>query len=234
MPQPKNEAGKDLRSTQGLLARIATLPPLRPARAGWRWFGDARRRASTTDRGMRSIERRWISEGRPIPPPGPVKHWMVRQAGREHECRVLVETGTYLGDMLLANHRYFDRLVSIELGEELWQRASLRLAHIPHATVLHGDSTAQLSEVVATLTQPTVFWLDAHYSEGITAKGRSETPITEELRVIIEAEWLAGSVVLIDDARCFGIGDYPTLDEVAALIAPRELHVADDVMHFLV
>lgn len=217
------------------LSRLAALPPFRrPARVAGQLFDAAVRRLSTTDRGMRWIERRWISAGRPVPPPGPVKQWMVRQAGRECQSRVLVETGTYFGDMLIANHRHFDRLVSIELGEELWKNASQRVAGFAHVTVVHGDSAARLREIVATLAEPTVFWLDAHYSDGVTARGESETPILEEIKVIIEAERLGGSVVMVDDARCFGHGDYPAVDEVAALIAPRTLEVADDVMRFLV
>lgn len=183
---------------------------------------------------MKRSERRWISEGCPMPPPGPVKQWIVRQAGRERGCRVLVETGTYLGDMLLANHRHFDRLVSIELSDELWKRATKRLARLDNLTLRHGDSATQLREVVATLAQPAVFWLDAHYSAGITARGDLETPILEEIRVIIGSVRLAGSVVLIDDARLFGQGDYPAIAEVEALIAPRSLKVEKDLIRFQV
>lgn len=183
---------------------------------------------------MRRSERRWIAGGRTLPPPGAVKQRAVREAGRAHGCRVLVETGTYLGDMLLANHRHFDRLVSIELGEDLWQQARVRLAGLHNVTLLQGDSATRLREVVASLDEPAVFWLDAHYSAGITARGDTETPIGVEVQAIIAAEGLAGSVVLIDDARLFGHGDYPNIEEVARLIAPREPEVAADIIRFAV
>lgn len=224
-----------MHSLRRLISRLAGLPPLRrPARAIGARIDAARLRLLATDRGMRGVERRWIAAGRTVPPPGPVKYWALRKAGREHGCRVLVETGTYLGDMLLANHRSFDRLISIELSEELWERAKVRLAHLENVTLLQGDSEDRLREAIATLSEPAVFWLDAHYSAGITAMGRTETPIGEEVRMIVGAPQLAGSVVLIDDARLFGQGDYPSVEEVTALIAPRRLEIADDILRFVV
>jgi hypothetical protein len=163
-----------------------------------------------------------------------VKQRILREAGREHDCRVLVESGTYLGGTLLSNHRNFERLVSIELGEQLWRQALVRLRHLHNVTLLQGDSATRLGEVIATLSQPAVFWLDAHYSGGITAMGDAETPIAHEIRLIVDAPQLAGSVVLIDDARLFGEGDYPSVEEVRALIAPRELTIADDILRFSV
>jgi hypothetical protein len=63
-----------------------------------------------------------------------------------------------------------------------------------------------------------LFWLDGHYSGGITAKGRTDTPVAEELEHILTHP-VMGHVVLIDDARCFvGQDHYPTLDELKEMI----------------
>jgi hypothetical protein len=175
----------------------------------------------------------WINAGCPLPAPPEVKQLTVRRVAHAHGCRVFVETGTFQGDMLVANHNHFKRLISIELSPDLWDRATSRLSGIHNVTLLQGDSAELLPRVVADIHEPTLFWLDAHYSEGITARGRSDTPIEEELRAILGAS-LPGHVVLIDDARCFGRGDYPSIDSVRRLIAPRELTVVDDVIRFCV
>jgi len=138
-----------------------------------------------------------------------------------------------MGDMLAANRYWFTRLVSIELSEDLWERAKCRLGGISNITLLHGDSADLLPAVIAQLHEPALFWLDAHYSAGITARANLETPIESELRTIL-ATTQPGHLVLIDDARCFGQGDYPSLEAIRDLIAPRELVVEYDIIRFRV
>ena len=177
--------------------------------------------------------RRWIEAGSPIPAPPEAKQLIVRRTAQEHGCRVLVETGTYSGDMLVANLRQFSRLVSIELDDDLWKRATTLLGGVRNVTLLHGDSAELLPGVVAELDERALFWLDAHFSGGATARGNLDTPIEAELRTILAAPTY-GHVVLIDDAREFGQGDYPSLDVIKRLIAPRELIVEDDVIRICI
>ena len=82
--------------------------------------------------------------------------------------------------------------------------------------------------------KPCLFWFDAHYSEGITAKGEKETPIVEELKYIITHP-IEGNVILIDDARLFtGKNDYPGIEEIRELILSRYpeyvFNVKDDII----
>jgi hypothetical protein len=44
-----------------------------------------------------------------------------------------------------------------------------------------------------------------------------DTPVKRELEVILGSPF--EHVILIDDARSFGSGDYPSLEEVRALVA---------------
>ena len=76
--------------------------------------------------------------------------------------------------------------------------------------------------------------MDAHYSGGITAKGKLDTPILEELHQILNHH-VAGHVILIDDARFFvGRGGYPTLEEIrdlVTLLRPRSMfEIRDDII----
>jgi hypothetical protein len=79
-----------------------------------------------------------------------------------------------------------------------------------------------------------LFWLDGHYSAGITAQGNSDTPVMIEVEAILEHK-ITGHVILIDDARCFnGTQDYPTLDELRELFVRArpgyEFSVLNDVI----
>ena len=57
--------------------------------------------------------------------------------------------------------------------------------------LLHGDSGTELGNVMNKINQPALFWLDGHYSAGVTAKGDKDTPIYEELVCILNAPDLA-------------------------------------------
>ena len=118
--------------------------------------------------------------------------------------KVLVETGTYLGDMIQAMRPHFDQIYSIELSDALFEKARQRFESAKNVNLVHGDSGIQLPNVLKELKQPALFWLDGHYSEGFTAKGDKETPIYDELNWIVSVPERR-HVIIIDDARCFGV-----------------------------
>ncbi len=158
----------------------------------------------------------------------------VLAAKKQFTPDIFIETGTYLGDMVYAMQGYFERLYSIELSTELYQNAKKRFAAQPHITILNGDSGAILSELMATIHEPVLFWLDAHYSAGITAKGDLDTPISKELEIIFNHP-VTNHVILIDDARLFvGKDSYPTIAALEKLVADHgakyDLSVSDDII----
>ena len=161
----------------------------------------------------------WLRSGRPVPPPDAFKHAIVRTYGRTFRLTTLVETGTYLGDMVEAQRTRFRQVWSIELSPELHRAALARFAHARNVILLEGDSADLIETVVARLGGPALFWLDGHYSAGNTARASLDTPIRRELEEILGSHY--AHVILVDDARHFGTGDYPTLDAVRALVAER-------------
>jgi hypothetical protein len=176
----------------------------------------------------------WERQGRPVPPPHAHKQRVLREYADRHGLGVLVETGTYLGDMVNAVRGEFRQIYSIELDPALQRRAAERFADRENITILQGDSARVLPALLAQLDSPALFWLDGHYSADITAKGEKDTPIVSELEGIA-AHSLKGHVILIDDARCFnGTHDYPTLKELEG-IARRHwpassFEVQDDII----
>lgn len=166
----------------------------------------------------------WEYGGHPHPAPHRAKRKAVREYAHKYGTRILVETGTRYGDMIHAMLPYFDRLISIELGEDLFETAQQRFAREPKVELLLGDSAQKLPELLPTLSEPVLFWLDGHYSGGDTAKGNQATPISEELSAILkrahdDPQGVGRSVILIDDARCFGTWrGYPTLSTLRAAV----------------
>ena len=153
----------------------------------------------------------WLYSKRPsIPPPHAIKVRAVLDSARRHNIQVLVETGTCLGEMVRKCRRRFKRIYTIELSEQLAAEAARRLASYSHVQVLQGDSGHVLPEVVGQLNEPAVFWLDAHYSGGMTARGPTECPLEREVRAIALGG-RADHVILIDDARLMGQGDFASL-----------------------
>jgi hypothetical protein len=184
-------------------------------------------------RGEDSLLARWARSADGGPPPALFKQHLVLEHGKRFGLPTLVETGTYLGDMVAAMAPHFDHVYSIELDEALHRRAVARLAHLKNVTLLRGDSGALLGRVLKQIAGPCLFWLDGHYSGGVTARGPDDTPIRRELEQLFSAN-RSRDVILIDDARCFdGQHGYPTLEEVVALLK-RHLSgvvaVAEDVI----
>lgn len=180
--------------------------------------------SSKSSKDKRKIERRqqrelieWEARGKPAPPPHIVKQRAIKRYAQKFNLKVLVETGTYLGDMVAAMKDDFDHVYSIELSEELYAKAQQRFAGQRKITLILGDSGAELGRLVANLKQPALFWLDGHYSGGITAQGGKDTPIYEELAHIFSSK--ESHVILIDDARLFGTEPaYPTIEALSAFI----------------
>lgn len=178
--------------------------------------------------------REWEQQGGHFPPPAVYKQETLRAYGRRFGLAVFVETGTYFGDTVLAVRDQFRRLYSVELSADLARLAQGRFRGDPHVTILQGDSAAVLPRLLSEVREPCLFWLDGHYSEGVTARGRHTTPVLTELEAIF-AHPVRGHVILIDDARLFGTEPgYPALAELRALTArdrpDLQFEVEDDII----
>jgi hypothetical protein len=178
---------------------------------------------------------RWLRQGGGAPAPHLVKQRAVLDYASRFGIRVLVETGTYMGAMIDATKHHFDRIYSIELDQALHERAVRKFRRDANVTLLQGDSGSKLADVLAVLDDAALFWLDAHFSGGITSRGDLDTPIVAEVRQLLAHPLAGRHVVLIDDARLFdGTHDYPTLAtlrELVASLAPSfVVEVRDDVL----
>lgn len=158
---------------------------------------------------------RWMAHGCSGIAPPPIKRKILMAYLHKFALKNFIETGTCLGDTLAyMAHDKSVHCISIELADNYYKLAKIRFAYYANVKLLHGDSGALMPDVVNQLTIPALFWLDGHYSGGLTAQGNSDTPVSAELSAILTSP-CKKHVILIDDARCFnGTNGYPHLDDL--------------------
>jgi len=149
--------------------------------------------------------------------PHEYKQYIIRKYKDFNQSKVLIETGTYLGHMIDAQLLDFHKIFSIEVDEKLSKRAKIKYRNFKHIEIIHGDSAIKIDYLLREndFKSNIIFWLDGHYSGGITGKGQKECPIVEEIESILKLRKKFNDIILIDDARCFdGTNSYPTIQEI--------------------
>lgn len=181
---------------------------------------------------IRDWERRMFS----APSPSHIKRSVLRRNGNPYS--IWVETGTFQGDttQYLADTAKF--VHSIEPEPTLFKLATERFKSTPNVQLHFGLSEKVLPELLQNLTGDVNFWLDGHYSGGITHKGPIETPIVQELETIERhRERFAPLTVMIDDIRCFQphvpeYSSYPDLEFIVSWARRNNLkwHIEQDIL----
>lgn len=130
-----------------------------------------------------------------------------------------IETGSFLGDGIqLAINSGFVKIYSIELGENLYQHCKNRFVNDPKVHLILGDSSVKLKEILDQNPRvPFTYWLDGHYSEGITARGNKDCPLNEELEAIL-SRGVDGELIYIDDMRYYKNDKDISLDEILNIV----------------
>ncbi|MFT6165738.1 MAG: hypothetical protein ACJAV5_000966 [Vicingaceae bacterium] len=162
----------------------------------------------------------WEKSGRTLPPPHIVKVKTVEHFQKKTQYSILIESGTFMGDMIQSQLDNFDKIYSIELSEKYWESAKIMFSDQPKVNLLLGDSGEVLHSLISEISEPAIFWLDGHYSGADTARGEKISPIYEELKAIFKSN--ISHCILIDDARLFnGTDDYPALENLKKFIVER-------------
>lgn len=128
-----------------------------------------------------------------------------------------VETGTYLGKTTEFLMGFSPEVFTIEPESRLYESAAKRFKN-SNVEVLNGVSEEIFPELLPQLGGDINFWLDGHYSAGITYQGAKDCPLEDELDSIETNLSNFGRIsILVDDVRCFlpendGYPDYPSVD----------------------
>jgi hypothetical protein len=155
----------------------------------------------------------WKLRGEPIRSPHLLKQHTVRDYAQRYGLRVLVETGTYYGEMVEAMKGRFAEIYSVEFDSQLAQRAAKKFSRWPHIHILEGDSQKVVPELLQSLKEPTLFWLDAGYYGWAGLHG-NEKRLTSEIEAVLSHS-IPQHVILMDDARGLnGLNGSPTVPEL--------------------
>lgn len=174
----------------------------------------------------------WYLWGKPIPPPHIYKQKIVRIHGKKFRINILVESGTFKGDMVYGVRNGFKKIITIELSDYFFKKAKIRLKNFKNIKIIKGDSGKEIKQILRFVKEPAVFWLDGHYSGGNTTKSKVNTPIINELKSILNHK-IKTHVLLIDDARHFtGEDDYPKINDLKKMLKDSnyDMKVKDDII----
>ena len=141
-----------------------------------------------------------------------------------------VETGTYLGRTTELLAKLGSQVYSIEPEIKLFNRAHSLFSNYSNVQILNGTSEDVFPSLLPRIKGDVNFWLDGHYSAGITFKGPQDTPILNELECISRNIGNFSRIcVLVDDIRCFNprlpeFASYPSLDTLVGWATSHKLY----------
>jgi hypothetical protein len=141
----------------------------------------------------------WKLRPHPVRSPHLLKQRTVVEYAAKFGLRTLIETGSYYGEMVAAVQDRFDRIYSIECIPELARQAARRFDRDPRIRILEGDSAVVLPDLLKSLAEPALFWLDAGYW-GWEHLQRDPERLSAEVEAIL-GHSVRAHVILMDDAR---------------------------------
>jgi hypothetical protein len=150
----------------------------------------------------------WALKGFNVPAPNFVKKKILKR--RFIKYIACVETGTYLGETTKFLAKNAQSVFTIEPQRDLYNFSKNRLSKLKNTTFVFGTSEEFLPQVIEKLNNCSAvnFWLDGHYSGGITYQGVKDSPIVSELSYILPfTRKLREVIIAIDDFRDFSLDE---------------------------
>lgn len=119
--------------------------------------------------------------------------------------KIVIETGSYLGEGI-CKFLYigFERIVSIEIDKKLFEHCKKRFKRYKSVEMVHDNSVDFLRRNIEQIPNEVLFFLDAHFSGGVTSHADGqEVPLIEELEIILSGFMGDTCSIIIDDADYF-------------------------------
>jgi len=142
-----------------------------------------------------------------------------------------------MGDTTSVLSKVAKMVYSIEPEPTLFSKAAQKFRYTSNVKIIKGLSEDVFPTLLPTISGDICFWLDGHYSSGITFKGPRDTSIIDELAVIGQSIAQMGKVVvMVDDVRCFDprnpeFSAYPPVDVLMDWAKKHNLiwHIEHDI-----
>lgn len=119
---------------------------------------------------------------------------------KDYSC--FIETGTSYGITIFSVEPFFDKLYTVEISEKYYQLTRSRYKGNKINFIL-GDSSEVFKNLLPTINDKSIFFLDGHYSSGDTGRGIKDVPLIEEI-IHINNLYKNEGLLIIDDVRLFG------------------------------
>jgi hypothetical protein len=126
---------------------------------------------------------------------------LITRLAKQFNVKNFIETGTYYGGTAIWASKKFEKVLTIEYSQEIYNNVSNQHKSIENIKFLFGDSREKLKKLINELDSSSIFWLDAHWSGGLTYGDNDQCPLIEEINIINCAK--NEHFILIDDARLF-------------------------------
>jgi hypothetical protein len=144
----------------------------------------------------------------------------------------MIETGTFLGETALWASNKFERVATIELNPEYYKVAERALDGTHNVLMISGDSREWLAPICrGRNNKPTLFWLDAHFYNGVDDLDPKGCPILDEIKIVNE-NFFGKHVIMVDDYTM--LNRWFESENIISLLRDiqghdREVRIIDDI-----
>jgi hypothetical protein len=151
---------------------------------------------------------------------GSIARFELSKIKEQFELDFFIESGTLKGDGVeIAYNAGFRNIISIEIEEDLVLKARDRFKNYDgNITIIHGDSSILMGDILSKLQGNALFWLDAHfpgadiekrpYRECLNYSYDTRLPLETELTIINDRQQTFEDVIIADDLWVYKPGIY--------------------------
>lgn len=150
------------------------------------------------------------------------------------KATALVETGTFRGETAFWAKDKFERVITLELSPTYYKISEELMKDTHNVLLILGDSRDWLGQVcIGRHNDPTVFWLDAHYS-GITETNDPHGFVLLDELNIINNNFFGPHIIMVDDYYVINKRELAPHDKIMELLVDkgvnnRDVRVVDDI-----
>lgn len=140
---------------------------------------------------------------------GPISYDEIKSVLERHlsykQIEVFIETGTYLGETIFPMAQFFRKLYTIELSPKHHKNGveKAKQLGITNIEFIQGYTEDVLPDLIRSIREPAVFFLDAHFCGTGTDSEETTVPLLQELKAINRHRNFA-DLLILDDAFVFG------------------------------